>query len=70
MDGYVFTWPGASNARNAGGSSDTYDAHYDNPSLIPQVQTAPMEENESAPYWELDNDRGDTTVEDICEFYR
>jgi hypothetical protein len=52
-------------------SSDTYDIYYAsqglNQGLIPQVQTAPAEENTSAP-WTLDERRGDATVEDICDF--
>ena len=47
--------------------SDTYDVYYENSGLIPHVQTDPMEENKSTP-WTLDEDRGDVTVEDICDF--
>jgi hypothetical protein len=48
-------------------SSDTYDIYYANQGLIPQLQTAPADENASAP-WTLDEKRGDATVEDICDF--
>jgi hypothetical protein len=48
-------------------SSDTYDVYYDNPGLIPQVDWPPMEVSESTP-WTLDKDRGDATVEHICDF--
>ena len=48
-------------------SSDTYDIYYDNPGLIPQVHWPPMEAVESNPRM-LDEDRGDATVEDICDF--
>jgi RNA-dependent RNA polymerase len=48
-------------------SSDTHEVYYENPGLIPHVQTAPMEDNESTP-WTVDKDRGDSTVEDICDF--
>lgn len=47
--------------------SDTYDVYYENPGLIPPLQTDPMEKIESSP-WKLDKDRGDATVEDICDF--
>jgi hypothetical protein len=47
--------------------SDTYDIYYGNQGLIPQLQTDPAEENKSTP-WTLDPDRGDATVEDICDF--
>ena len=49
-------------------SSDTYDIYYGNKQkLIPQIQTAPADENSSTP-WTLDDDRGDATIEDICDF--
>jgi RNA-dependent RNA polymerase len=48
-------------------SSDTYDIYYGNPGLIPQLQTGPAEENKSDP-WTLDDEHGDATVEDICDF--
>jgi hypothetical protein len=47
--------------------SDTYDVYYDNPGLIPQLHWPPMEAGESTPRT-LDKDRGDATVEDICDF--
>ena len=48
-------------------SSDTYDVYYGNPGLIPQLQTDPMEANQSDP-WTLDDEHGDATIEDICDF--
>jgi hypothetical protein len=48
-------------------SSDTYDVYYDNPGLIPRLHWPPMEASGSTT-WELDKDRGDATVEDICDF--
>jgi hypothetical protein len=48
-------------------SSDTYDVYFGNPGLIPQLQTDPMEANQSDP-WTLDDEHGDATVEDICDF--
>ena len=56
-------------------SSDTYDIYYAGPGsnqdvnqgLIPQVETAPADEYKSDP-WTLDPERGDATVEDICDF--
>ena len=48
-------------------SSDMYDIYYENPGLIPQFQTDPMEVNKCTP-WTLDGNRGDATVEDICDF--
>ena len=48
-------------------SSDMYDIYYANPGLIPTVQTAPADEDFSTP-WTLDEDRGDATVEDICNY--
>ena len=47
--------------------SDTYDVYYDNPGLIPQLHWPPMELGDSTPRT-LDKDRGDATVEDICDF--
>ena len=48
-------------------SSDTYDVYYENPGLIPPLHWPPMDANGSST-WELDKDRGDVTVEDICDF--
>ena len=47
--------------------SDTYDIYYENPALLPTIQT------EAAEYppgetWTLDEDRGDATIEDVCQF--
>jgi RNA-dependent RNA polymerase len=47
--------------------SDTYDIYHANQGLIPQVHTAAADENKSDP-WTLDENRGDATVEDICDF--
>ena len=47
--------------------SDTYDVYYDNPGLIPQLHWPPMELGDSTPRT-LDKDRGDATIEDICDF--
>ena len=44
-----------------------YDIYFANPGLIPIVQTAPADENFSTP-WTLGEERGDATVEDICDF--
>jgi hypothetical protein len=35
--------------------------------LLPTIRTEPAEPNPSDP-WTLDDDRGDATVEDICDF--
>jgi hypothetical protein len=43
-----------------------YDIYYGNPGLIPKVQATPADENFSLP-WTLDEERGDATVEDICD---
>ncbi|KAI0284855.1 RNA dependent RNA polymerase-domain-containing protein, partial [Russula brevipes] len=53
----------------AGGDldGDTYDIYYENPGLLPTIRTEPAEPNPSDP-WTLDEDRGDATVEDICDF--
>jgi RNA-dependent RNA polymerase len=53
----------------AGGDldGDTYDIYHANQGLIPQVHTAAADENKSDP-WTLDENRGDATVEDICDF--
>ena len=48
-------------------SSDMYDIYYANPDLIPRIQTGPADENINAP-WTLHEERGDATVEDICDF--
>jgi RNA-dependent RNA polymerase len=48
-------------------SSDTYDIYYDNPGLIPKIHWPPMEMGDSTPRT-LDKDRGDATVDDICDF--
>jgi hypothetical protein len=48
-------------------SSDTYDVYYMNPALLPPFQAEPAEETPEAE-WTLDSDRGDATVEDICDF--
>jgi hypothetical protein len=47
--------------------SDTYDIYYENPALLPTIQT------EAANYppgeiWTLDEDREDATIEDVCHF--
>ena len=48
-------------------SSDTYDIYFANPNLNPEVRTDPADENFSTP-WMLGEERGDATVEDICDF--
>ncbi|KAH9985084.1 RNA dependent RNA polymerase-domain-containing protein [Russula vinacea] len=46
---------------------DTYDIYFANPNLNPEVRTDPADENFSTP-WMLGEERGDATVEDICDF--
>lgn len=48
-------------------SSDTYDVYFGNPGLIPQLQTDPMDTIPSNT-WTLDDEHGDATIEDICDF--
>jgi RNA-dependent RNA polymerase len=50
-------------------SSDAYDIYYgkENPGLLPTVHADPAEYDSSDP-WTLDDDHGDATVEDICDF--
>ena len=44
-----------------------YDIYFANPDLNPEVRADPADENFSIP-WMLDEERGDATVEDICDF--
>jgi RNA-dependent RNA polymerase len=48
-------------------SSDTYDIYYANPGLLPALHADPAE-YPPGETWTLDEDHGDATVEDICDF--
>ena len=48
-------------------SSDTYDIYHHNPGLLPRVHTEPADYPPGTTRT-LDDDHGDATVEDICDF--
>jgi hypothetical protein len=66
----VVTWMGTHlNTRHRGrlgSSSDTYDIYYQNPALLPSIQTRPAD-YPPGEVWTLEEGR-EATIEDVCQF--
>jgi hypothetical protein len=52
--------------RHLRSSSDTYDIYYQNPALLPSIQTIPPD-YQPGEVWTLEEGR-QATIEDVCQF--
>ena len=66
----VVTWMGMDSStgprRRLPSSSDTYDIYYQNPALLPSIQTRPAD-HPPGEVWTLEEGR-EATIEDVCQF--